>query len=276
MGEPLLHPRTETQLDRLFVQPPQSLLLSGPAGVGLKTVALFMAKKQLLSIVEPTNSKDEIDELTGTITVEKIRSLHSQVRAKRTERAFVIIDNAERMNSSAQSAFLKLLEEPQPFIHFILTSHDPQLLKATVLSRVQTVMIAPITPEQSAEQLTSLGVIDAKKKAQLAFIAPGLPAEAVRLVSDQAYFDAKAGYLSDARTFLQASAYERLLIASKYANDRSAALALIDAAVAIIRHTVSAQPNQAHIIQLEQLLETRQAIAANGLIKLHLAHSVVQ
>ena len=276
MSELLFHPRTAKQIDKLRHEPPQSLLISGPVGVGLKTAAQYVANGQLIGVIKPTNSKDEVDEMTGTISVDVIRELHTQTRSKRTERGFIIIDNAERMNSSAQSAFLKLLEEPQPQIHFILTSHQPQLLKSTILSRVQTLAIAPLTPEQSVAYLDTFGVDDLKKRAQLSFIAPGLPAEAARLMGDADYFEKKAGYLSDARTFLQATMYERLLVVNKYASDRPAALALIDGAIAIIRHTVSSQPSHAHITQLERLLDTRQAVSANGSIKLHLTNSVVQ
>lgn len=267
----VIHPRAQQSLAMLERSLPQSLLLTGPSGVGLFAIAKQLAGKELIALIQPQDSKDQIDTEHGTINVEVIRRLYDQTRTKHNNRAIVIIDSADRMNSSAQSAFLKLLEEPNDSIYFILTSHQPQLLKSTVRSRVQTTTIQPASVQQTDQLLTELGVTDATKRAQLSFIAGGLPAEIARLTSDDEYFTKRAAIISDARTLLQGSIYSRLLIAQKYHSARDDALRLIDSAATIARRTLSTKPQPELVRQLEQLESTRQAIAGNGNIRLQLA-----
>jgi len=52
-----------------------------------------------------------------------------------------IIHDADRMNTEAQNAFLKTLEEPPPQTFFILTTGNPAALLPTTRSRCQTLML---------------------------------------------------------------------------------------------------------------------------------------
>ena len=52
-----------------------------------------------------------------------------------------IIYDADRMNTEAQNAFLKTLEEPPPQSFFILTPGNPAALLPTTRSRCQTLML---------------------------------------------------------------------------------------------------------------------------------------
>jgi DNA polymerase-3 subunit delta' len=60
-------------------------------------------------------------------------------------RVAVIVD-AERMNASAANKFLKTLEEPPGNSIFVLVSHNPDQLPATITSRCQRVKFHPLTP----------------------------------------------------------------------------------------------------------------------------------
>lgn len=268
----VIHPRTEQSLSILGRALPQSVLISGPSGVGLLSIAKQIAGKDAIAIIQPQDSKEQIDSNHGTISVEMVRRLYDQTRTKHIGRAIVIIDNADRMNGSAQSAFLKLLEEPNESIYFILTSHQPQLLKTTIRSRVQETVIQQATAQQTDALIADLGITDTTKRAQLNFIASGLPAEIARLIGDEAYFAKRAAIIADARTLLQGSAYDRLLVAQKYHSTRDDALQLIDSTVNIARRSLSTKPQTELIHQLEQLEAAREAIAMNGNIRLQLAH----
>ena len=61
-------------------------------------------------------------------------------------RVAVIVD-AERMNASAANKFLKTLEEPPGNSIFVLVSHNPDQLPATITSRCQRVKFHPLTPQ---------------------------------------------------------------------------------------------------------------------------------
>lgn len=273
--QPVVHPATEKTLRRLAKTLPQSLLINGERGVGLKTIAAQLAGKELGALVQPQDAKGNTDSENGTITVEMIRNLYEQTRAKHTARHIIIIDDAERMSRGAESAFLKLLEEPNEHIYFILTSHQPQKLLPTIRSRVQQVIIQPVTPAQSADFIASLSATDHTRQAQLQFIAEGLPAELARLISDESYFKERAEIIGDARDFLQADMYKKLLIAQKYRSNRAGALQLCDSAMHILRRTLSAKPQQALVAQLEKLLETSERLASNHNILLQLTQFVL-
>ncbi|HEV7951927.1 MAG TPA: hypothetical protein VGO98_00985, partial [Candidatus Saccharimonadales bacterium] len=69
--------------------------------------------------------------------------------------------------------------------------------------------------------------------------------------------------------------YQRLLIVQKYQTNREQALQLLDSALQITRHSVSAKPHPALITQLEQLLATKERIASNYNIRLQLTKFVL-
>lgn len=269
-----LHPASQAQIDRLASNLPQSLLLSGPVGVGLATLARQIAGKNLAGFIYPKSQKGDADP-EGTVSVEMIRDLYDSTRSKQKSARIIIIDNADRMSPSASGAFLKLLEEPTEHTHFILTSHRPQALLPTIRSRVQEVKIQPLDATHSEEYLTLLNISDKTKRMQLQFIASGLPAELTRLADDSEYFAKKAELMGDARTLLTAKTYEKLLIVQKYQSSRELALQLLDSALIIARRGVSAKPQQALIAQLESLLTARENIAANFNVRLQLTQLVL-
>lgn len=268
------HPTSALQFAALSKKLPQSLLLSGAVGVGLKTIASDLAGSHFEGLIQPQNAKEEIDP-NGTIGVDAIRRLYHQTRAKRTTDHVIIIDDADRMSAGAQAAFLKLLEEPNEHTHFILTSHQPQKLLPTIRSRVQHTSVQPINDVQTREYIKALGVEDQTKRIQLTFIASGLPAELSRLVGDDNYFAARAAIITDARTLLQASSYEKLLVVQKYQSDRTNALQLVDSAMYIIRRSLAANPQPLLVQQLEGLLHIRENIATQHNIRLQLARFVL-
>lgn len=270
----VLHPTTAAFVERLRVRLPSSLIIEGESGVGLLSLARELSDSHVLAIVEPTDKDGKIDHNKGTIRVEAVRRLYEQTRAKQTTAQFVIIDDADAMTHGAQNAFLKLLEEPGEHIHFILTSHRPRLLLPTIHSRTQHLTVLPITDEQTATLLQQQQATDAKKIAQLQFIAAGLPAELMRLLADDAYFNDKAEAMGDSRTFLQGSAFERITIAFRY-TQREKALQLLDGCLMILRRSVSRQPDPKLVTQLDTYLAAREAIEANHHVRLQLTQLVI-
>lgn len=268
-----LHPTARKYLATLSEDLPQSLLLHGKVGVGLGTIARFLAGNELVEMLQPTDIKGAVNP-SGSIGVEAVRQLYDQTKTKHTRRRIIIIDDAERMTKSAQAAFLKLLEEPNATTYFILTAHQPGLLLSTIRSRLQEVAISHLTSEASAALIASL-VSDEKKRLQLHFIAAGLPAEISRLLASSAYFEQKAKIITDARTFLQADMYQKLRIIHAYRASREDALQLLDGAIAIVRHTLTGKPQHTLIRQLEQLLEAKEQIGANFNIPLTLTRIVL-
>ncbi len=270
----VLHPTTEALVTRVRAHLPASLLIEGDPGVGLMTIARDIAGAELVAILEPTDKDGKIDHQKGSIKIEAIRDLYSRTSGKHTRAQVVIIDDTDTMSHGAQNAFLKLLEEPGEHIHFILTAHRPRLLLPTIHSRVQHLSVLPVTAEQTANFIKHHAVTDAKKIAQLQFIAVGLPAEIARLIASDEYFTDKADAMTDARTFLQGTSFERMTVAFRY-TQREKALQLLDSALMILRRSLSRQPEPKLVSQLDKFLAAREAIDANHHVRLQLAQLVI-
>lgn len=107
-----------------------------------------IAKRTHCSIfVVPSNTKLELknalyltpdtSKKTNIISVEQMREFIAFTSHRETTDRYFVISPADAMNESAENAFLKTLEEPSDFCHFILLTTAPNLLLPTILSRSQ-------------------------------------------------------------------------------------------------------------------------------------------
>lgn len=269
----ILNAATRLLLEQLKASLPQSLLLTGPEGIGFKgAIDVLSSSHPLLYSLTPlqeTGSKAE-----PIISVEAIRSLYEYTSRRHTDIEIIVINDADRMTISAQNAFLKLLEEPGQYIHFILVSHHPERLLPTIRSRVNEVGLLPITKEQSNELLEALKVHDEKKKQQLLFMAAGLPALLTRLVQDNDLFETRSGVIRDARLCLQGSLYESLQCVERY-KERDRARLLIVTMEKLLRQNVTNHNASTIERKLENLMTVEEALVSNGNLRLWLTQAVL-
>src|SRR5687768_11779159 len=116
MPELFVHPSTARLLDAYIQKPTQSLLLTGPVGIGALTIANDLAQKlharpDDIHVVSPDEK--------GTIAIERVRSIYQLTRSIYDSPRVVIIDDSDQMSAAAQNALLKLLEEPTQQTYFI-------------------------------------------------------------------------------------------------------------------------------------------------------------
>lgn len=276
MIKPIMNQASEKLLISIANNLPQSLLLTGAEGVGLGTISRYIAEICQATPVVILPEKDEkIDIEKGTINVDIMRRLYDNTRTKHVGKQIIIIDFAERMTHQAQNAFLKLLEEPGKDVYFILVSHSVSKLLPTVLSRVESLNIRPITTEQSKELLDLLKITDTTKRSQILFMADGLPAEITRLCNDDAYFESRSLIIRDARELLIGTPYQKLLIANRYKDNRLSALSLLTDMSNILKRSITANPQIDAIKHIDSILKAYQRIEANGNIRLCLAQLAI-
>lgn len=277
----VLHPRSKNLVTKISAYLPHGLIVEGPTGTGVVTVAKALAKNvgAQVFIIEPKKKvKGEYvaDTKEGSIIIDDIRRLYEQTRTKQPDRQVYIIDTGEKsMSLAAQNAFLKLLEEPRDGVHFIIATHQPDLLLPTVISRTQRLPLLLITAAQTSELINSLAIEDPTKHARLAFVGRGRPALIHRLATDKALYDARVAIMSDAKTLLGTDAYQKLKTIHTYRDNRADALTLLDDMNHQIQTVLKSQPNQRLVKSIEKNLQTRQRIAAGGNIRLQLATSVL-
>lgn len=91
------------------------------------------------------------------ITVDLIREMAAQsiLRPNEGRRRIFIIPESERLNTSAQNAMLKGLEEPPASAAFILLTENPRLLLQTVRSRCALLSITPEGDTQREDDETA-------------------------------------------------------------------------------------------------------------------------
>ena len=93
------------------------------------------------------------------ITVSVIRDLRASVPIVPNDLAFkvYIITDAHTMNQQAQNALLLTLEEPPPFVIFLLLAEDAGALLETIRSRAPTLRMQPVSNGEMRDYLLSDG-----------------------------------------------------------------------------------------------------------------------
>ena len=104
------------------------------------------------------NSPDVIPISRGdkaTLGVEAVRLMHTGVciAPNELDRKCYLIEDAHLMTVQAQNAFLLTLEEPPPYVCFLLLCESTAPLLETVRSRAPTLRLEPIPPDGIREHL---------------------------------------------------------------------------------------------------------------------------
>ena len=140
---------------------PTKIMFSGQKGLGKSTLALHFVNyvlsknenfrydldnceiniknesyKTILNLSNPNFTLIDLDDEKKSIDINQIRLLINNLNKSsfNEKPRFVLIDNIEYLNKNSVNALLKVLEEPNPNIHFILINNNKTVL-STLSSR---------------------------------------------------------------------------------------------------------------------------------------------
>lgn len=153
---------------------PHAVVIEGEQGMGKKTLARCIAKA-LVCRSENNKPCDECSQCRKAgegihpdifeySSAQTVNSFHistvreiindAYMQPNEAEYKVYILANAHFMNSAAQNALLKILEEPPSYAVFLLTAESKSMLLDTVLSRSVVVSLEGVGAEEGARYIS--------------------------------------------------------------------------------------------------------------------------
>jgi DNA polymerase III subunit delta' len=194
-------------------------LLTGPQGVGRRTLALRLA--QALNCPQPTapgqpclkcSTCQRIQKMAytdlslvqaevagGTLKVEQVRELQHALSLAPYEGRYrvALLLRFEEAHPSAANALLKTLEEPSPQVVLVLTAESAESLLPTIVSRCEVLRLRPLSLEDLAAGLQTIYGVKAERAELLAHLSAGRPGVALRLHTNPEEMDQRQEWLDD-------------------------------------------------------------------------------
>lgn len=138
------------------------------------------------------------------------------------EKKIYIIEKADTMNVQAQNALLKTLEEPPAYAVFLLLAERAEAFLPTILSRVVTMKLRPLSEETVAAYLMQKVSLSAEESHVVAAYAQGRIGQALELMEDEAFRQMRQDILEKLKALPTTAEGEVLLWAKElevYKND---------------------------------------------------------
>src|SRR5512147_1154253 len=155
-------------------------LLSGPPGLGRRTLALRFAQalncqtptapgipcgicrdcKQIETMQHADLSVVQADSEGGTLKVDQIREIRKAITYKPYQSKYrvALFLRFHEANDNAANALLKTLEEAPSYAVLLLTADNPEQLLPTILSRCEVLRLRPLKIEEVKRDLEDRGV----------------------------------------------------------------------------------------------------------------------
>jgi len=189
-------------------------LFFGEERIGKRLVALSFANYLESGEFAPPKEGRVLNDATivgpedgGSVGIDAVRRIKSFLwqRPNRSSRRTVILDRSELLTDEAQNALLKITEEPPASSLLVLVVKEPEMLQATLRSRLQRVHFSGFTVQEIASWLRAQKLASGKEAEAIARRSFGQPGRAAAQLKDAKFGD----LLDQAEKFLSTPASHR-------------------------------------------------------------------
>ncbi|MGI6686874.1 MAG: hypothetical protein ACOX6Y_00685 [Christensenellales bacterium] len=189
---------------------PQALMLSGPFGVGKRTLAKLLslclfcqaddapcgvckACKRLNAETHPNLLVVRAKPGEKSIKIDQVRDMLAQLKSYPLEkgRRTVILEDFDLFTVPAQNALLKAIEEPDAATVYVLTTTNEKAVLPTILSRCLLQRLPAWPDAMVVDFLHNNGLFDQEVR-KLVPLASGSPGTALLLEHDEDFWALKA------------------------------------------------------------------------------------
>ena len=140
----------------------------------------------------------------------------------RYDRKIYIIEKADTMTAQAQNALLKTLEEPPAYAVFLLLAERAEAFLQTILSRVVTMRVRPLSEREVADYLMRKAALSNEESRIYAAYAQGRIGQALELMEDVSFGNMRQEILEKLEKLPEMPEGEAYLLAKEweaYKND---------------------------------------------------------
>lgn len=217
-------------------------LLTGPAGVGRRTLAVRFAQalncqepptpgqpcrecsmcKRIERMQHPDIAVVEAEREGETLKIDQVRELQHTLSLAPYEARYrvALILRFEEAHISASNAMLKTLEEPPPQVVVLLTAKSAENLLPTIVSRCEVLRLRPLTIEETAAGLQAMRGIPEELSIKLAHFSDGRPGYAIRLYEQPGLLEERQTWLDELLQLLSESRGERFAFANELVKNK--------------------------------------------------------
>jgi len=218
-------------------------LISGPPGLGRRTLALRLAQalnctqppaagqpcgtcrdcRQIEAMQHPDLAVIQAESEGSVLKVDQVREVQHSLSLKPYQSKFrvALFLRFQEANDNAANALLKTLEEAPAHAVLLLTADSAEQLLPTITSRCEILRLRPLSTDQVAAYLQDHGA-NPDQARLLAHLSGGRPGYARRLLADPSLLEKRQEYLASLGTMLSASRAEKFAYAEKLARDKQA------------------------------------------------------